>query len=233
MIENVKSKYISGDVLCIVPAMNEATVIEVTISELVGLGYHVLCIDDGSDDPTGAIAESAGAYVVRHSVNLGQGASLQTGFDIALKGHFDVKFVATFDADGQHSVHSLADMLTCFDENPDLEIVLGSRFLQKDNSVPFQKRVVLKFAAYLARFTYGLRVTDRHNGLRLLRLSAVEKIDLKVLGYGHADEFLKLIKRQKISYCESPVEITYSDYSKSKGQPLINSFRVVFDRMFQ
>lgn len=232
-MENRTSKYVPGDVLCVMPAMNEASVIAGTISELVELGFRVLCIDDGSNDETGTIAGKAGAYVVRHPVNLGQGASLQTGFEIALKGNVDISFVATFDADGQHSAGSLLEMLTCFDEDADLEIVLGSRFLKKDNTVPFQKRFALQFAAFLARFTYGLHLTDRHNGLRLLRLSVVEKIDLKVLGYGHADEFLKLIKKHKTNYREWPVTITYNDYTKSKGQPLINSFRIVFDRLFE
>src|SRR5579883_1907941 len=93
----------------IVPAFNEATTIGRVVAELVRHGYAVVVIDDGSADETGARAAAAGATVVTHAVNLGQGAALQTGICYALRQGAD--YIVTFDADGQHRVGDIAALL--------------------------------------------------------------------------------------------------------------------------
>lgn len=221
----------SDQVVCVVPARNEATVIGGVIGSLVEEGYRVLCVDDGSTDGTGEIARRAGAMVLTHPVNLGQGASLESGFEAIRRGLVDARLVATFDADGQHSTMDLAKMVEEFNRDPALMVTLGSRFLDKATAVPRLKRTLLQLSAALARFTIGVKVSDRHNGLRMMRSEALASIRLKVPGYGHADEFLRAIRRHDLPFKEVPVHILYTDYSTSKGQPLINAFRILFDHL--
>ncbi|MEO5653650.1 MAG: glycosyltransferase, partial [Marmoricola sp.] len=65
-----------NDVWVVVPVYNEATTVATTVSDLLSTFEHVLCVDDGSSDDSAAIALAAGATVLRHVVNQGQGAAL-------------------------------------------------------------------------------------------------------------------------------------------------------------
>jgi glycosyltransferase involved in cell wall biosynthesis len=221
----------NSDVLCIIPAKNESEVIGAVVKSLVTNGYQVLCVDDGSTDGTGSVAALHGAMVLTHPINLGQGAALESGFEAVRKRYVHSKLIATFDADGQHSVDDLRAMVDVFNRDADLMVILGSRFLGIPNDVPRLKRVLLRISAAIAKLTIGLKVTDRNNGLRLFRVQAVDRFQLKIPGFGHADEILRVIKRQSFQYMEVPVHILYTDYSKSKGQPLMNAVRIVFDQM--
>src|SRR5690606_33159937 len=91
------------DVAVLVPVYNEARVVADVVAELVGRFGHVVCVDDGSTDGSDAAARAAGATVLRHATNLGQGAALQTAIEHALTLP-DVSYLVTFDADGQHQV---------------------------------------------------------------------------------------------------------------------------------
>jgi glycosyltransferase involved in cell wall biosynthesis len=82
----------------VIAAYNEAPVIASVVADVKCAGYRALVVDDGSTDATGVVAAEAGCIVLRHSLNLGQGAALQTGIDFALSEGADV--IVTFDADG-------------------------------------------------------------------------------------------------------------------------------------
>src|SRR3981189_3662957 len=92
-------------VCVVIPAYNEAPVIA-SVAAVKRAGYRALVIDDGSTDATGGVAAEAGGSVVRHPINLGQGAGLQTGIEFALSDGADV--IVTFDADGQHRAADIA-----------------------------------------------------------------------------------------------------------------------------
>ena len=210
----------------VVPAWRESGIIRRTVSELRRHFVNVVVVDDGSRDATAAEALAAGAVVVRHSVNLGQGAALQTGIEYALAQGAD--YVATFDADGQHDVEDLLRMCTAVMSEP-LDVVLGSRFAGSAPGMSTVRRVVLKAAIIFTNLTTGLRLTDAHNGLRIFRAAAVRRIELRQDQMAHASELLSQIRRLGLRYRELPVTITYSDYSLRKGQRLSNGFRILSD----
>ena len=154
------------DVWIVVPAFNEASVIGDVVADLRSEFRHVVVVDDGSRDDTAAVASRAGAHVVTHPVNLGQGAALQTGVEYARAQPGAAVFV-TFDADGQHRV---ADVVMMIDRlrRDGLDIVIGTRFAGGAPSrVPGLKRVVLRAAAWLSPSSRRLHLTDTHNGLRV------------------------------------------------------------------
>jgi glycosyltransferase involved in cell wall biosynthesis len=210
----------------VVPAYCEAGVIAGTVAGLLSVCPNVVVIDDGSADATAEQACAAGAAVVRHPVNLGQGAALQTGIVYALQQ--GARFIATFDADGQHRPQDIAAMLDTL-RGDSLEIVLGSRFLGQAEDLPPLRRAVLKAAVLFTRLTTGLKVTDTHNGLRVMTADAARQLNLVQDRMAHASEMLAQIAALKLTYKEVPVTVSYSDYSLQKGQRLSGAFRVLAD----
>ena len=220
-----------GRTWVVIPMFNEATVIAAVIEEIRATFRYVVCVDDGSADASAAIAESCGAIVVRHPINLGQGASLQTGFDFALR---DPKMteVVTFDADGQHQVQdaqAMVDMLRA----EALDIVIGSRFLDDRTQVGWAKRLVLRGAAVYSRWTSGMELTDAHNGLRVISRALLERIRITQNRMAHASELVDKVGKAKVRWREYPTHIIYTDYSRAKGQSLLNSINILVDLIFR
>ncbi|MBD1590913.1 glycosyltransferase family 2 protein [Arthrobacter sp. S1_S22] len=210
---------------------NEATVVGKVIEGLLGTFPNVVCVDDGSRDGSVAIARSAGAVVVEHPVNLGQGAALQTGISYALQDP-QTDSIVTFDADGQHRVQDAAEMVARL-RTESLDAVLGSRFLDSRTKLTAMKRIVLKVAALQMKFSTGLDLTDAHNGLRVLGREVAGRINLTQNRMAHASELVHQLSVLKVRYVEHPVHIIYTDYSKAKGQSLLNSVNIVADLFFK
>lgn len=209
----------------VIPMYNEATVVGDVVGDLRADSHHVVCVDDGSTDGSQEIARKAGAVVVQHPVNLGQGAALQTGFEYALQDP-SMDAVVTFDADGQHRKSDAVEMLARV-RSGEADIVLGSRFLDDRTKLTPIKRLVLRTAAVQSRLATGLELTDAHNGLRVLGRGFVEKVHLTQNRMAHASEIVHRISELQPRWVEHPVEIIYTDYSKSKGQSLLNSVNIL------
>lgn len=210
----------------VVPAYREAGVIAGTVAGLLSVCSKVVVVDDGSADATADCACAAGATVIRHPVNLGQGAALQTGIVYALDR--GARFIATFDADGQHRPHDIDAMLQTLKADG-LDIVLGSRFLGQAEHLPPLRRRVLQAAVLFTRLTTGLKVTDTHNGLRVMTADAARRLNLVQDRMAHASEMLAQIAEHSLAYKEVPVTVSYSAYSLQKGQRLSGAFRVLAD----
>ena len=215
----------------VVPLYNEDSVIGSVIEGLLPSFPNVVCVDDGSTDGSAAAAREAGAVVVRHPVNLGQGAALQTGIEYSLQDP-ELSCVVTFDADGQHQV---TDALTMADRvlSGEADVVLGSRFLDKRTKLSAMKRLVLKTAAVQSRIATGMDLTDAHNGLRAFSPGVAARIEITQNRMAHASELVHQLSRMDAKIVEHPVEILYTDYSKAKGQPLLNAVNIVAELFFR
>ncbi|OBJ01100.1 glycosyltransferase family 2 protein [Mycobacterium sp. 1465703.0] len=212
----------------VIPAFNEAAVIGEVVADVRSVFDHVVCVDDGSADETGEIARRAGAHLVRHPINLGQGAAIQTGVEYARKQP-GAQIFATFDADGQHRVKDLATMVDRLLVG-DVDVVIGTRFgAQRGARPPFVKRIVLQTAARLSRRGRRLGLTDTNNGLRVFNKTVADGLDITMSGMSHANEFIMLIDENHWRVTEEPIEVLYTEYSMSKGQPLLNGVNIIFD----
>jgi glycosyltransferase involved in cell wall biosynthesis len=220
------------DVWIIIPAFTEASVIGDVIADVRSVFAHVVCVDDGSPDDTGELALKAGAHVVRHPVNLGQGAAIQTGVEYA-RSQPGAAMFATFDADGQHRVKDVVRMIDRLLAE-DLDIVVGTRFgEQAPDQMPALRRLLFPIIAKLSPTSRKLGLTDAHNGLRVFNKTVADGLNLVMNGMSHASEFISLIVENNWRVAEEPVEILYTDYSMSKGQPLINGINIVFDGLLR
>jgi glycosyltransferase involved in cell wall biosynthesis len=188
-------------------------------------------VDDGSKDGSPDVARAAGAVVVEHPINLGQGASLQTGFEFALSDPLMTE-VVTFDADGQHQV---ADAIGMVDKirSENLDVVVGSRFLDSRTKLSPAKRTVLRAAAFYTRVTTGMELTDAHNGLRVLSRGLLEQVKIRQNRMTHASELIDQIGGLKATWSEHPTHIVYTEYSKAKGQSLLNSVNILVELLFR
>jgi glycosyltransferase involved in cell wall biosynthesis len=210
----------------VVPAYNEAKAIRPVVSSLRAQGYPVVVIDDGSADDTAGAALETGAIVLRHLLNLGQGGALQTGLTFCLES--GARYICTFDADGQHRAEDIAPMWERL-VTGGFDIVLGSRFLGDARGISLSRTLLLKAAVLFTRMHSGLKLTDAHNGLRVMTAEAAARLKLKQMGMAHASEIVDQIAKLQLKYCEAPVSVIYTDYSKAKGQSALESIRILMD----
>jgi polyprenyl-phospho-N-acetylgalactosaminyl synthase len=111
-----------------------------------------------------------------------------------------------------------------------VDIVIGTRFgSHKGSRPPLVKRLVLQTAARLSRRGRRLGLTDTNNGLRVFNKKVADGLDITMSGMSHAIEFITLVDENHWRVTEHPVEVLYTDYSKSKGQPLLNGVNIIFD----
>ena len=215
------------DVVILIPTYNEGSVVRSTIENIPAGFKHIVCIDDGSQDNTKEEIRKTRATLVSHAINLGQGAALQTGIDYALLNKKLAYFV-TYDADGQHNIDDVLSMLKIIRAKK-LDIVLGSRFLGSVVNASPLKKITLKAAVAFSNIITGITLTDTHNGLRVFNRRTAEVLQLQLPDFAHATEVIERIAQEKLTYEEAPVTITYTDYSRSKGQTIINSINIAFD----
>jgi len=219
------------DVWLVVPVYNEAPVIADVIRDVRATFPNVVCVDDGSKDRSAEQIRLSGAHLVRHPVNLGQGAALQTGIDYA-RSQPGAQFFVTFDADGQHQVKDVEKMVERLRHEP-LDIVLGTRFHGDTDHIPFLKRFVLKTVVLLSPALRKLKLTDAHNGLRAFNRTVAEGMNITLNGMGHASQIVERIANEEWRVAEEPVTILYTEYSLSKGQSLINGVNILFDALLR
>ncbi len=208
------------------PAFNEAPVICEVIAPLRRAGHEVVVVDDGSSDGTADAALAAGAVVLRHAVNLGQGAALQTAIEYCLEQ--GARYICTFDADGQHDPADIPRLFAAMKEKQ-ADVVLGSRFLGQAPRMPVSRRLLLKAAVAFMRLYGGLRLTDAHNGLRLLTRDAASRFEIRQARMAHASEMVRKCHKAGLRIIEVPCTIRYTDYSLSKGQGGLGSINILLD----
>jgi len=209
-----------------IPLYNDAKMILKVIKSLKDKGYNnIVVVDDGSkDNGYEVVKKNTDVIVVKHIINRGQGAALQTGMEIAIeKG---AKYIVHFDSDGQHDVKDIDHMLNTLIEGK-YDIVLESRFLQK-NDIPLKKRILLKGAIIFTYILSQIWLTDVHNGLRVMTAETAKKLNLQHDRMEHASEILDKIKVLNLKYTEVPVTIKYTKYSMSKGQSISNSINIAY-----
>jgi len=215
-----------SDVYIIIPCYNERAVIRETLEPLLEAGYSVVVVDDGSAEPVEPVLDGLRVHCLRHGINLGQGAALQTGMEYCRR--LGARAVVHFDADGQHSPEDIPVFLAALEHS---DVVLGSRFLRKEDreSIPVGRRLVLNLARVVNVLFTGLWLTDAHNGFRVLGPRALEALRLTEDRMAHATEILSQLREAGLTFQELPCRIRYTEYSKAKGQKWYNGINILLD----
>lgn len=205
-------------------AYNEERTVGAVIDDVKTVTSNIVVVDDCSSDQTGTIARQHGAVVLRHILNRGKGAAIRTGTAYALVHGADT--IVHFDADGQHHAKDIPALIAPLVRG-EVDVVLGSRFLQDSiTNISKTRTVLLKLGIFFTWWMSGIRLTDAHNGMRAFSRRAAEQIIITEDRFAYASELIDEIRRLKLRYAEVPVTITYTDYSRQKGQRSINAIAI-------
>ena len=215
------------NVYILIPVFNEERKIKSVISELLPSFKNIVAVNDGSTDSTQEILESLDVVILRHSINLGAGAAISTGFRF-IQNQKNAQAVVTFDADGQHSVEDAKafarEILLCEEE-----VIFGSRFIKSKSNIPTIKRIVLSVVVFFTNLLSKVNLSDAHNGLKAIKKSALKQIDINIDQYGYESQIINEVSKKGITYKEMPTNTIYTEYSKNKGQKLNNGLIILED----
>ncbi len=216
------------EIFIVIPCYNEKKMIRQTITSLIPFGYSIIVVNDGSTQNIEEELKLLSVIYCKHRINLGQGAALRTGTELALQKGANI--IVHFDSDGQHSATDIQNLIEPIVTNKS-DIVIGSRFLNKDdiNAIPTKRRALLKVARIVNGLLTGIWLSDAHNGFRAMNRTAAAKLKIKENRMAHASEIFILMKKHKLRYSECPTHIIYTEYSQEKGQSPFNSINIVID----
>ena len=207
-----------------IPAYNEEKNIGSIIVKLKKLANTIIICADGSTDSTAEIAKGLGAIVISHSKNQGYGAAIKTIFLESKNKKVDI--LITFDADGQHQIEDIAEVLKPINlDNAD--IVIGSRFLNNETKIPTYRKIGVKAITQLTNITTGSNITDSQSGFRAYNKLALEKIIPTESGMGISTEILIKAEEKNLRITEVPIKISYEG-NTSTHNPVSHGTSVVF-----
>ena len=220
------------NIAIIIPAYNEAKRIGQVISDLKTLNHDIIVVDDGSSDNTLEMIKQHADCYTQHCVNLGQGAALKTGTELAYNSGYE--YIIHSDADGQFRLEDIKNLIETL-ENSDHEIVIGSRFMDSvSSSMPLRKKAILNIAKIFSKLFLKLKFSDPQCGLRGFKREAYKKIPWNSSDFQHCTEILGLIAKNKLNYKEIPIVVQYDDYSRNKTvKPKISmGWKILMSKLF-
>lgn len=215
----------------IIAAYNEAENIKEVLNDLTKTNFKIVVVDDGSTDSTVSLIDDSKVFLLQHQINCGQGASLQTGIEFARKDP-KIEVFVTMDADGQHQIKDIHPLIEPIVDKK-VDVVFGSRFLDKRTKLSLIRRIVLKAAVKFSKLSTGLPLSDAHNGLRAFSRDGIFEMNLKRDGMTHASEIVEIVSEKKLKYQEVAVEILYPKFKYKRGQSLWNSINILSDLFFK
>ncbi|MFA6551837.1 MAG: glycosyltransferase family 2 protein [Patescibacteria group bacterium] len=215
-----------ANIFIIIPAYNEAASIARVIRYVSAAdkSWRIVVVDDCSTDDTVKLARTAGAVVLTHIINRGQGAALKTGTEYAIIKGADI--IVHFDADGQFIANEIKNIITPIIDNK-ADIVFGSRFLTQKSNVPwFKKYVILALARLINKIFLGVNLSDPQAGFRAMARSAAKKLNWRQDRMAHCSEIMHLASKNKLRAQEVPITIIYHDFGQrfSGGVRILKEF---------
>jgi hypothetical protein len=194
--------------------------------DLVGRAFVV---DDGSTDDTPRVAADCGAIVIQHALNLGQGGALKTGFLAAEEWGADI--VVCLDSDGEHFPEDMMPLIRKMEES-DLDMVVGSRFLNSRPDISRNRKVAISAYSWLVRRLTDYQVTDATCGLRVIRARYVSSLMYRS-ERSYAIAMLVMAHRARMRVEELPVHYGKRVHGQSQFHDLSTWFKYPFSIMKQ
>lgn len=207
-----------NDVWVVIPAFNEGPMVGEVVRRVKAAGFEqVLVVNDGSTDDTAAAAAAAGAQVVSHLINRGAGAVTQTGIRYArARG---VAYLVQMDADGQHFPEDIPHLVRRMAAG-ECDIIIGSRFVNGRGDIPLIRVLYNQISNVFTNWFCQRWYTDTQSGFRMLNRKAIERLELRLDGFGYCSEMIVQAEKLDLEVAEVPIRVTYTAYSMSKGQDL-------------
>ncbi|MDO8872361.1 MAG: glycosyltransferase family 2 protein [Methanoregula sp.] len=195
------------------PAYNEEIAIGSVVIRTRQFVNTVIVIDDGSLDMTSIIAEHADAEVIRLSKNHGKAYAVLRGFDRARQLNADI--VIMLDGDGQHHPEEIPSIIAPILKD-DADLVIGSRFLKNENSIPFYRKVGQKTLDTFTKFASSYKSTDSQSGFRALNAKALNCFTIEPSGYDIESVMISYLSDKGFRIVEVPIDVNYEVPHKHK-----------------
>jgi len=187
----------------VIPVFNEAANLEKLLEKINALelaGAEVIVVDDGSTDGSAYMAMKAGATVVRHPYNVGNGAAIKSGIRTA-----QGKFLVFMDGDGQHRPEDIPKLLS---EAENYHMVVGAR--SKGSKLRLHRNVANLVYNFLASYVTQFPVKDLTSGYRVLeRLDALRFIDLLPNTFSYPTTLTLAFLRSGLTVKYIPIQTLY------------------------
>ena len=213
-----------ANVVAIIPAYNEEKALADVIDRTLEHVDEVIVVDDGSSDKTSEVAIEAGARVIKHSVNLGKGEALKSGF----KTIGDDSIIITIDGDGQHNPSEIPDLVRPIIEDG-ADLVNGSRYMNgPEENTPAYRRVGQKVLDIATNISAGTKVTDSQSGFRAFSPKSKNVFRFKDTGFGIESEMLVDAAEAGLKIVEVPITVRY-DLDGSTKDPITHGVGVLFN----
>lgn len=212
--------------LIIIPTFNESDNIEILITRLMKHlpGISILVIDDGSPDGTASVVEKlqsvySNLYLVRRAKKSGLGSAYRFGFRWGLERGFEE--LIEMDADMSHRVRDLVKMIEFRKSNPQVGLVIGSRWVKGGATINWPKRreVLSRAANFYVRLMLGIGVKDSTSGFRIYSADLLQRISIDTLeseGYSFQIEMTRAAKREGADIAEVPITFRERESGVSK-----------------
>lgn len=213
--------------LVCIPAFNEEKTIGDMIKKSLKHADKVIVCDDGSKDSTAKIAKENGAQVIIHDKNQGYGAAIITLFDAARKENADI--MITIDGDGQHDPDQIPILVDALKEH-NLDVVVGSRFLDKSTTHPGYRKRGIKIITSASNFGTDFKLSDAQSGFRAYSKQAIESIHPTETGMAVSTEILLKISNKGLSLAEIPISITYGNDTSTQN-PIPHGIAVLMNTL--
>ena len=210
-----------------IPAYNEEKNIAKILLKLQTITSKIIVCNDGSSDMTGEIAEKIGAIVINHPKNLGYGAGIRSIFLKAKELNPDI--LVTFDADGQHRIEDIQKVIGPIIKG-DADIVIGSRFLSKNENVPTYRKLGINVITKIVNITTKQKITDSQSGFRAYNKKAIQEINPSDYGMGVSTEILIKADKKELKITEVPIVVLY-DGDTSTHHPVSHGISVILSTM--
>ncbi len=209
--------------VAVIAALNEDRFIGSVVLKTRHYLDQVIVVDDGSHDQTAAIAEQAGAIVIRHEHNLGKAQAVNTGLRRARE--MKAALVVLIDADGQHNPAEIPALLAPIEAGV-ADVVVGSRFLGVRSHIPRWRIWGQRALTLATNLASGVTITDSQSGFRALSQRALETLAFRPEGgFSLESEMQFLAQQHGLSIQEVPVSVTYAE--RPKRNPFGHGFQVV------
>lgn len=153
----------NNKLLVIIPAFNEAENIVNTVEKVKDNGYDYLVVNDCSYDATDLICIDKKYNFISNEKNIGLSKSMRNGFRYALENNYE--YAVQFDADGQHEISTIREMLSKIEEGYD--IVSSSRFTKSFDHKEKKKVIIWRILRRLIKRYCKTTITDPTCGLRM------------------------------------------------------------------
>jgi len=216
-----------ANIAIIIPALNESRSIFPVVSEVKPLATWVIVVNDGSTDNTQELAQKAGALVINHKTNRGQGAALETGDHKAKELGADI--IVHFDADGKFLATDIRKVCQPIIDNQ-ADIVFGSRFLSSSNELPWlKKNIIMPIAKVVSRLFWDIRLSDPQSGFRAFNKKVADKLVIENDGMAHCSEIIIFAHKNKYRIKEVPITVIYHRF----GQNLGGGLRIIKDLIYK